>query len=143
MEQKSPEKILWKAVYGMLPKNRVYFLDFHKIQLREERINRLRIYMTDAQHHSAQVRDTDWNVWHLRDHKEPRSEDALLSAPSNKIPEELSHCKDVPSHDFELIVKWVRELFPMMSASCDQVIQYYIAKSDGKGVSPTSVHQLL
>ena len=66
-----------------------------------------------------------------------------FSYPSNKIPEELRYCKDVPSHDFELIVKWVRELFPMMSASCDQVIQYYIAKSDGKGVSPTSVHQLL
>ena len=91
MEQKSPEKILWKAVYGMLPKNRVYFLAFHKIQLREERINRLRIYMTDEQPHSAQVRDTDWNVWHLRDHKEPRSEDALLSAPSNKIPEDWGY----------------------------------------------------
>ena len=91
MEQKSPEKILWKAVYGMLPKNKVYFLDFHKIQLREERINRLRIYMTDEQPHSAQVRDTDWNVWHLRDHKEPRSEDALLSAPSNKIPEDWGY----------------------------------------------------
>ena len=23
MEEKNPEKILWKAVYGMLPKNRV------------------------------------------------------------------------------------------------------------------------
>ena len=91
MEQKSPEKILWKAVYGMLPKNRVFVNDFYKNQLREERINRLRIYMTDEQPHSAQVRDTDWNVWHLRDHKEPRSEDALLSAPSNKIPEDWGY----------------------------------------------------
>lgn len=29
MEQKSPEKILWKAVYGMLPKNRVFVNDFY------------------------------------------------------------------------------------------------------------------
>ena len=30
MEQKSPEKILWKAVYGMLPKNRVFVNDYYK-----------------------------------------------------------------------------------------------------------------
>ena len=31
----------------------------------------------------------------------------VFSYPSNKIPDELNYCKDVPSHDFELIVKWV------------------------------------
>lgn len=29
MEEKNPERILWKAVYGMLPKNRVSIENCH------------------------------------------------------------------------------------------------------------------
>ncbi|KAK8801042.1 hypothetical protein WA588_001869 [Blastocystis sp. NMH] len=78
MEEKDPERILWKAVYGMLPKNR----------LREERIKRLRIYMDDTNPHVPQVRETDWNIWKLRFAQEPRSDDALFSAPVTGIPED-------------------------------------------------------
>ncbi|KAK8815063.1 50S ribosomal protein L13 [Blastocystis sp. ATCC 50177/Nand II] len=78
MEKRDPEKILWKAVYGMLPKNK----------LREERIKRLRIYMDGEHKHAPQVRDVDWKIWDLQIAKEPRSDDALLSAPVREIPED-------------------------------------------------------
>ena len=45
--------------------------------------------MGDEHPHSAQVKETDWNIWHLRSSKEPHSDDALLSAPINDIPEDF------------------------------------------------------
>lgn len=39
-----PEEVLWKAVYGMLPKNK----------LRDHRIKRLKIYVGNEHKHSAQ-----------------------------------------------------------------------------------------
>lgn len=88
MEEKEPEKILWKAVYGMLPKNKVFSILAVNLQLREERIKRLRIYMGEDHPHAAQVKEIDWKIWHFRSSKEPRSDDALLSAPINDVPED-------------------------------------------------------
>ena len=88
MEQKEPEKILWKAVYGMLPKNHVLLVSVHNWQLRKDRIKRLRIYMGEEHPHAPQVRETDWAIWHLRRYREPRVDDALLSAPVREIPED-------------------------------------------------------
>jgi len=42
--QEKPEEVLWKAVYGMLPKNK----------LRDHRIKRLKIYVGNEHKHSAQ-----------------------------------------------------------------------------------------
>lgn len=44
LRSEKPEEILWQAVYGMLPKNK----------LRDHRINRLKIYVTDSHPHKAQ-----------------------------------------------------------------------------------------
>jgi len=44
LRSEKPEEILWQAVYGMLPKNK----------LRDHRINRLKIYVTDSHPHIAQ-----------------------------------------------------------------------------------------
>lgn len=44
LRNEKPEEILWQAVYGMLPKNK----------LRDHRINRLKIYVTDSHPHIAQ-----------------------------------------------------------------------------------------
>ena len=56
--------------------------------MREERIKRLRIYMDDTNPHVPQVRETDWNIWKVRVAQEPRSDDALFSAPVTGIPED-------------------------------------------------------
>ena len=56
--------------------------------MREERIKRLRIYMDDTNPHVPQVRETDWNIWKLRFAQEPRSDDALFSAPVTGIRED-------------------------------------------------------
>lgn len=88
MEEKNPERILWKAVYGMLPKNRVSIGNCYDYQLREERIKRLRIYMDEEHPHAPQVKETDWKIWHLRAYKEPHIQDALLSAPFGGVPED-------------------------------------------------------
>ena len=43
----------------------------------------------DGEHkHAPQVRDVDWKIWDLQIAKEPRSDDALLSAPVREIPED-------------------------------------------------------
>ncbi|MCX7770763.1 MAG: 50S ribosomal protein L13 [Proteobacteria bacterium] len=44
LRNEKPEEILWQAVYGMLPKNK----------LRDHRINRLKIYTADNHPHIAQ-----------------------------------------------------------------------------------------
>jgi large subunit ribosomal protein L13 len=44
LREEKPAEILWQAVYGMLPKNK----------LRDHRINRLKIYVTDGHPHVAQ-----------------------------------------------------------------------------------------
>lgn len=44
LKNEKPEEILWQAVYGMLPKNK----------LRDHRINRLKIYVTESHPHIAQ-----------------------------------------------------------------------------------------
>lgn len=44
--------------------------------------------MNDEHPHAPQVKEIDWKVWHLREAREPRSRDALLSAPSSEIPED-------------------------------------------------------
>jgi large subunit ribosomal protein L13 len=44
LRAEKPEEILWHAVYGMLPKNK----------LRDHRINRLKIYTTNEHPHIAQ-----------------------------------------------------------------------------------------
>ncbi len=44
LKAEKPEEILWQAVYGMLPKNK----------LRDHRINRLKIYVADNHPHAAQ-----------------------------------------------------------------------------------------
>lgn len=44
LRNEKPEEILWQAVYGMLPKNK----------LRDHRINRLKIYVADSHPHIAQ-----------------------------------------------------------------------------------------
>lgn len=44
--------------------------------------------MEDSHPHAPQVRETDWPVWHLRAPKEPRCDDAILSAPVREIPED-------------------------------------------------------
>lgn len=44
LRNEKPEEILWQAVYGMLPKNK----------LRDHRINRLKIYVTENHPHIAQ-----------------------------------------------------------------------------------------
>lgn len=44
LKEKKPEEILWKAVYGMLPKNK----------LRDDRIKRLKIYTANEHPHTAQ-----------------------------------------------------------------------------------------
>ena len=43
--EETPERVLWKAVYGMLPKNR----------LRRLRMKRLRLYRGDEHPHAEQV----------------------------------------------------------------------------------------
>ena len=63
----------------------------------------------------------------------------LFSYPSVPLPSELSMCKDIYKCDFEKILKWVKELFPMMGSSCDEAVKYCMEKRDGKGVSPTNV----
>lgn len=44
--------------------------------------------MEDDHPHAPQVKEIDWKIWHLREAREPRSEDALLSAPINGVPED-------------------------------------------------------
>lgn len=44
LKKEKPGQILWEAVYGMLPKNK----------LRDHRIKRLKLYMTNEHPHSAQ-----------------------------------------------------------------------------------------
>ena len=44
--------------------------------------------MDDSHPHAPQVRETDWNIWHLRPAMDPRSNDALLSFPVREIPED-------------------------------------------------------
>lgn len=44
LKTEKPEEILWQAVYGMLPKNK----------LRDHRINRLKIYTSSEHPHTAQ-----------------------------------------------------------------------------------------
>ena len=44
--------------------------------------------MDDTNPHVPQVRETDWNIWTVRFAQEPRSDDALFSAPVTGIPED-------------------------------------------------------
>lgn len=64
-----------------------------------------------------------------------------FSYPTTPLPRELYDCREVYESDFEKIIKWARELFPMMCETCDKVVNCYNTKQNGKGVSPTSIHQ--
>ena len=44
--------------------------------------------MDEEHKHAPQVREGDWDIWHLRFAREPRSDDALLSEPVREIPED-------------------------------------------------------
>lgn len=67
----------------------------------------------------------------------------VFSYPSNDLPTELNMCVDIYKSDFDKIIKWVRELFPMMCDACDKATHCYNTRQNSKRVSPTSVLQNL
>lgn len=83
MEKRNPEKILWKAVYGMLPKNR----------LRQEQIQRLRIFLDDENENIAQTssQGSNWPVFKMRHFWDKDADKALLSPAIEEFPDDFGH----------------------------------------------------
>ena len=62
-----------------------------------------------------------------------------FSYPSRPIPTSLKVCERVAMADVERLTCLVKELFPMMSNTCEEVMKLYESKGKPTIVSPTSI----